>query len=492
MTAGLQVQDPLVAVGEGIFEVEGAQDLVAVRDIPFHSMCEHHLLPFSGTAHVAYFPDGRVLGLSKFARLLQVPNSRQTTSAVHGWAAMAKQLAICIFCLRAVALPLTPVSIGKDGGPAWIGGPEGAVGVVVVPEIGATDLGKDHASKIAEEGQYRVLLVDLFQGRKSRDHDALLGARLGVEDAVERIGHAAFYLKAHKSPKVGIVGFCMGGAITLQALSNISDLSCGVSFLSEGSIHGISLQPPSSWEWPEEKWVAVNVPRLAAKPLQGHFGALSPSSPNPEATTAILLQEKLRAAGADARIFVYESVGHSFMDSRPDPFHSFEERQDVAGYPPFDPHVAAKAWRRLFDFLGWHLAGRAPPERPEDEPALADDDAEEGIEHPEASDAADYAPGLPGTIFEVARNLRAEDAAEKRKRRAERLSQQFAEALDQLLSPKAVAVSLEDANHCCMSHRGASVPSSTRTLVFRGMQKDDPDLKQQLLLGISRGAASRL
>mmetsp|Transcript_68047 Transcript_68047/g.162419 ORF Transcript_68047/g.162419 Transcript_68047/m.162419 type:complete len:416 (-) Transcript_68047:101-1348(-) len=72
MTAGLQVQDPLVAVGEGIFEVEGAQDLVAVRDIPFHSMCEHHLLPFSGTAHVAYFPDGRVLGLSKFARLLQV------------------------------------------------------------------------------------------------------------------------------------------------------------------------------------------------------------------------------------------------------------------------------------------------------------------------------------------------------------------------------------------------------------------------------------
>ncbi|CAJ1371165.1 unnamed protein product [Effrenium voratum] len=73
----------------------------------------------------------------------------------------------------------------------------------------------------------------------------------------------------------------------------------------------------------------------------------------------------------------------------------------------------------------------------------------------------------------------------------ERLSQQFAEALDQLLSPKAVAVSLE-ANHCCMSHRGASVPSSTRTLVFRGMQKDDPDLKQQLLLGISRGAASRL
>eukprot|EP00442_Polarella_glacialis_P055174 CAMPEP_0115107400 /NCGR_PEP_ID=MMETSP0227-20121206/37293_1 /TAXON_ID=89957 /ORGANISM="Polarella glacialis, Strain CCMP 1383" /LENGTH=327 /DNA_ID=CAMNT_0002505311 /DNA_START=80 /DNA_END=1060 /DNA_ORIENTATION=- len=55
MTCGCG-QDPLEAVGEGIFEVEGARDLVAVRDIPFHSLCEHHLLPFSGTAHIAYLP----------------------------------------------------------------------------------------------------------------------------------------------------------------------------------------------------------------------------------------------------------------------------------------------------------------------------------------------------------------------------------------------------------------------------------------------------
>jgi len=72
MTAGTSIKDPLEAVGDAVFEVEGAHDLVAVRDIPFHSLCEHHLLPFSGTAHIAYFPDGRVLGLSKFARLLQV------------------------------------------------------------------------------------------------------------------------------------------------------------------------------------------------------------------------------------------------------------------------------------------------------------------------------------------------------------------------------------------------------------------------------------
>ena len=72
MLAGMRVEDPLSVVGDAVFEVDGAHDLVAVRDIPFHSMCEHHLLPFAGTAHIAYFPNGRVLGLSKFARLLEV------------------------------------------------------------------------------------------------------------------------------------------------------------------------------------------------------------------------------------------------------------------------------------------------------------------------------------------------------------------------------------------------------------------------------------
>ena len=50
----------------------GCHDIVVVRDIPFYSMCEHHLVPFFGRAHVAYIPgaDGRVCGLSKLARLV--------------------------------------------------------------------------------------------------------------------------------------------------------------------------------------------------------------------------------------------------------------------------------------------------------------------------------------------------------------------------------------------------------------------------------------
>ncbi len=69
---------------------EGYDELVLVRDIPFHSLCMHHLLPFHGVAHVGYLPGGRILGLSKlarvvdlFARDLQV--QERLTTQVAGW-----------------------------------------------------------------------------------------------------------------------------------------------------------------------------------------------------------------------------------------------------------------------------------------------------------------------------------------------------------------------------------------------------------------------
>jgi GTP cyclohydrolase IA len=51
---------------------EGYDELIIARDIPFHSLCEHHLLPFVGVAHVAYLPKERILGLSKLARLVDL------------------------------------------------------------------------------------------------------------------------------------------------------------------------------------------------------------------------------------------------------------------------------------------------------------------------------------------------------------------------------------------------------------------------------------
>ncbi len=65
---GLTVED---AVGNGVFE-ESHQSMILVRDIDVYSLCEHHLLPFYGRAHVAYIPDGRIVGLSKLPRIVDV------------------------------------------------------------------------------------------------------------------------------------------------------------------------------------------------------------------------------------------------------------------------------------------------------------------------------------------------------------------------------------------------------------------------------------
>jgi GTP cyclohydrolase I len=51
---------------------EGHSEMVILRDVPFYSMCEHHFLPFHGRAHVGYLPDGRIVGLSKLARAVEI------------------------------------------------------------------------------------------------------------------------------------------------------------------------------------------------------------------------------------------------------------------------------------------------------------------------------------------------------------------------------------------------------------------------------------
>ena len=63
--------DPVKLINGALFEVTYS-DMIIVRDIEFYSLCEHHMLPFIGRAHVAYIPDGKVLGLSKIPRVIDM------------------------------------------------------------------------------------------------------------------------------------------------------------------------------------------------------------------------------------------------------------------------------------------------------------------------------------------------------------------------------------------------------------------------------------
>ena len=70
LTRGYRM-DVRAEIGEALFD-EQHESMIMVRDIELYSMCEHHLLPFFGVAHIAYIPNGRIVGLSKLPRIVEV------------------------------------------------------------------------------------------------------------------------------------------------------------------------------------------------------------------------------------------------------------------------------------------------------------------------------------------------------------------------------------------------------------------------------------
>jgi GTP cyclohydrolase I len=70
LTAGYHT-DPIQLINGALFDVD-YDEMVVVKDIDFSSLCEHHMLPFFGRAHVAYVPDGKVVGLSKIPRIVDM------------------------------------------------------------------------------------------------------------------------------------------------------------------------------------------------------------------------------------------------------------------------------------------------------------------------------------------------------------------------------------------------------------------------------------
>ena len=102
-------QDPVDILNEAVFDVS-YDEMVLVRDIEFYSLCEHHMLPFMGRAHVAYLPKGKVIGLSKIPRIvdmfarrlqvqermtLQIANLIMEVLQPHGVAVVMEAVHLC-------------------------------------------------------------------------------------------------------------------------------------------------------------------------------------------------------------------------------------------------------------------------------------------------------------------------------------------------------------------------------------------------------------
>jgi len=112
--------DPAEVLNKIFAEVEGYDDIVLVRDIPFYSHCEHHMVPFFGMAHIAYYPTKGVVGLSKLARLVEVFARRlQTQETMTSQIANAMEEALeprgVAVMIEAEHMCMSMRGVGKEG-----------------------------------------------------------------------------------------------------------------------------------------------------------------------------------------------------------------------------------------------------------------------------------------------------------------------------------------------------------------------------------------
>jgi carboxymethylenebutenolidase len=205
-----------------------------------------------------------------------------------------------------------------------------APGVVIVQEWwGVNDQIKGVAGRLAERG-YRALVPDLYRGEIGLDakeaQHLMDGLNFG-EAAGQDIRGAVQYLKGSSS-KVGVIGFCMGGALTLLAAANVPELDAAAAW------YGF---PPLDY---------LDASKIKA-PLLGHFA-------NQDAFFKIEqvdeLEDKLAKAG----------VAYTF--------HRYDAQHAFANEVPIDPHIPTKynptaaetAWQRTFEFFDQHLGVAQP------------------------------------------------------------------------------------------------------------------------------------
>jgi carboxymethylenebutenolidase len=202
-----------------------------------------------------------------------------------------------------------------------------APGMVVIQEWwGLNDQIRGVADKLAAAG-YRALVPDLYRGKvalQANEAEHLM-TNLNFGDAAgQDVRGAVQHLKASGSAKVGVTGFCMGGALTLLAAVNVPEADACVTWYG---------YPPLEY---------VDAAKIKA-PLLGHFATGDVPFPIAKVDE---LEQKLRAAGARFEFHRYRAK-HAFANETAD-----SKKLPIVEY---NAEAAALAWRRTMEFLDRHL-----------------------------------------------------------------------------------------------------------------------------------------
>jgi len=218
---------------------------------------------------------------------------------------------------------------GKQGLdlPAYYKTKEGSkMGLIVVQEWwGLNDQMKAYVDKYNTDGKFNAICPDLFRGVVATNHDHAnqLLSGLDWEGAIEDIRLTAQYLLANGNAKVGVVGFCMGGALSLASASLVKEVSVASTF------YGIP-----SYQFADP----INI----HCPVQCHFGNLDDMAGFSDPAAANKLEERLKEGKIKYEFFRYEGAKHAFTN---------KTRPEV-----YNEEAAKLALQRSISFLQLNLA----------------------------------------------------------------------------------------------------------------------------------------
>ncbi|XP_043691099.1 protein usf-like [Telopea speciosissima] len=220
---------------------------------------------------------------------------------------------------------------------AYVVGKEDAPGIVVLQEWWGVDFEiKNHAHKISQLAPgYKALIPDLYRGKlgvEVEEAQHLMGG-LDWQGAVKDIRASVGWLKANGSQKVGVTGFCMGGALSIASAVLVPEVDAVVAF------YGI----PS----PE-----LADPAQAKAPVQAHFGELDNFVGLSDVTAAKSLEEKLKVSGLPSEVYIYPGNGHAFMNRSPEAV----KRRKGMGLTDEDEDAVELAWSRFQTWMSRFLS----------------------------------------------------------------------------------------------------------------------------------------